>query len=42
MVVCVAFATLLAMTPRREGSMGDTRLSPIALALREAALVGLA
>jgi hypothetical protein len=36
MVICVAFATLLAMTPRREGSMGDTRLSPIALALEEA------
>jgi hypothetical protein len=35
MVVCVGFATLLAMTRRREGSMGDTRLSPIALALRE-------
>jgi Transposase DDE domain len=40
MVVCVAFATLLAMTSRREGSMGDTRLSPIALALREVALDG--
>jgi hypothetical protein len=38
MVVCVGLATLLAMTRRREGSMGDTRLSPIALALREAAL----
>jgi hypothetical protein len=38
MVVCVGFATLLAMTRRREGSMGDTRLSPIALALREATL----
>jgi hypothetical protein len=36
MVVCVAFATLLAKTARREGSMGDTRLSPIALALQEA------
>ena len=36
MVICVAFATLLAKTPRREGSMGDTRLSPIALALEEA------
>lgn len=35
MVVCVAFATLLAKTARREGSMGDTRLSPIALALQE-------
>jgi Transposase DDE domain len=40
MVVCVAFATLLARTARREGSMGDTRLSPIARALREAALDG--
>jgi hypothetical protein len=38
MVVCVGFATLLAMTKRRDGSMGDTRLSPIALALREATL----
>jgi len=36
MVVCVAFATLLAKTARRQGSMGDTRLSPIALALEEA------
>jgi hypothetical protein len=33
MMICVAFATLLAKTPRREGSMGDTRLGPIALAL---------
>jgi hypothetical protein len=40
MVVCLGFATLLAMTHRREGSMGDTRLSPIALALREAVLEG--
>jgi hypothetical protein len=38
MVVCVAFATLLARTPRKEGSMGDTRLGPIAEALRQAAL----
>jgi hypothetical protein len=36
MVVCVALATLLAKTKRREGSMGDTRLSPIAKALEEA------
>lgn len=36
MVICVAFATLLAKTPRREGSMGDTRLGPIALALEQA------
>lgn len=36
LVVCVAFATLLAKTARREGSMGDTRLSPLALALQEA------
>jgi Transposase DDE domain len=36
MVICVAFATLLAKTPRRHGSMGNTRLSPIALALEEA------
>ena len=40
MVICVAFATLLAATPRKEGSLGDTRLGPIALALREAALGG--
>jgi hypothetical protein len=40
MIVCVAFATLLARTARREGSMGDTRLGPIALALQEAALDG--
>jgi hypothetical protein len=40
MVVCVALATLLARTARREGSMGDTRLSPIAQALREVALDG--
>jgi len=40
MVVYVGFATLLAMTARREGSMGETRLSPIAKALREAALDG--
>ncbi len=38
MIVCVGFATLLAMTKRREGSMGDTRLSPIALALSQVAL----
>jgi hypothetical protein len=36
MVVCVALATLLAKTPRREGSMGYTRLGPIAQALQEA------
>jgi hypothetical protein len=36
LVICVALATLLAKTPRREGSMGDTRLGPIALALEEA------
>jgi hypothetical protein len=36
----VGFATLLARTARREGSMGDTRLSPIAKALQEAALEG--
>jgi len=40
MVICVAFATLLAKTPRRDGSMGDTRLSPIALALEEALAEG--
>jgi Transposase DDE domain len=40
MVVYLGFATLLARTARRGGSMGDTRLSPIAKALREAALDG--
>jgi hypothetical protein len=34
MAVCVGLATLLALTPRREGSMGQTRLGPIALALQ--------
>ena len=36
MAVCVAFAVLLAKAPRREGRLGKTRLSPIALALQEA------
>jgi hypothetical protein len=40
LVVCLGMATLLAMTPRREGSMGQTRLSPIAQALREQVLDG--
>jgi hypothetical protein len=40
MAVCVGLATLLARTQRHEGSLGDTRLSPIALALREQALEG--
>jgi Transposase DDE domain len=40
MVVCLAFATLLASTARKDGSMGHTRLGPIAQALREAALDG--
>jgi hypothetical protein len=39
-VVCLGLATLLALTPRREGSLGQTRLSPIAQALRELALDG--
>jgi hypothetical protein len=34
MVVHAAFATLLAMAPRREGTLGKMRLSPIAKALR--------
>lgn len=38
LVVCLAMATLLALTPRREGSMGQTRLSSIAQALRKLAL----
>ena len=33
MVVHAAFATLLARTPRREGTLGQTKLSPIAQAL---------
>jgi Transposase DDE domain len=40
LMVCLGLATLLAMTPRREGSMGQTRLSPIAQALRELARDG--
>ncbi|MFQ5464193.1 MAG: transposase [Phycisphaerae bacterium] len=35
MVVHAAFATLLASAPRREGTLGKMRLSPIAKALRE-------
>jgi Transposase DDE domain len=35
MVVHLAFATLLASTPRREGTLGKLRLSPIAKALHE-------
>lgn len=33
LVVHAAFATLLAMAPRREGTLGQTKLSPIAQAL---------
>ncbi len=33
LVVHAAFATLLAMAPRWEGTLGQTRLSPIAKAL---------
>jgi hypothetical protein len=33
LVVHAAFATLLAMTPRREGTLGQTKLGPIAQAL---------
>lgn len=36
MVVHAGLATLLARTPRREGTLGKLRLSPIAQALREA------
>ena len=35
MIVHAAFATLLAATPRREGTLGKMRLSPIAKALHE-------
>lgn len=37
MVVHAGLATLLAACPRREGTLGQTRLSPIAKALREQA-----
>jgi len=37
MVVHAALATLLAACPRREGTLGQTRLSPIAKALRQRA-----
>lgn len=40
LVVCLVLATLLALTPRREGSLRQTRLSPIAQTLRELALDG--
>jgi hypothetical protein len=40
LVVCLGLATLLAMTARREGSLGGTRLGPIALALQQLALGG--
>ena len=35
MVVHLAFATLLAAAPRREGTLGKLRLGPIAKALRD-------
>ena len=35
MVVHIGLATLLAATPRREGTLGKMRLSPIAKVLRE-------
>jgi hypothetical protein len=35
MVVHAAFATLLASAPRRDGTLGELNLSPIAKALRE-------
>jgi hypothetical protein len=38
LVVQLVFATLLAQAPRWEGRLGQTRLSPIAKALREAPL----
>jgi len=40
MVVHAAFATLLAATPRREGTLGKMRLSPIAKALHERMAAG--
>lgn len=36
MIVHLAFATILASTPRREGTLGKMRLSPIAKALQRA------
>ncbi|MBI4567477.1 MAG: hypothetical protein HY719_03680, partial [Planctomycetes bacterium] len=35
MVVHIAFATLLAAAPRREGTLGKMRLTPIANAIRD-------
>jgi hypothetical protein len=35
MVVHLVFATLLARAPRREGTLGKTRLGPVAKALRD-------
>jgi hypothetical protein len=37
LAVHAAFATLLASAPRREGTLGATRLGPVAEALRAAA-----
>src|SRR3954454_9642909 len=42
MAVHAAFATLLASAPRREGTLGATRLSPVAAALRAAVAAGAA
>jgi hypothetical protein len=36
MIVHAAFATVLAKTPRREGTLGKLNLSPIQKALEEA------
>jgi len=35
MVVQLVFATLLAQAPRGQGTLGQTRLGPLAKALRE-------
>ena len=40
MIVHAAFATLLAVAPRREGTLGKLRLSPIQKALREMPATG--
>ena len=40
LVVCLGLATRLALTPRRQGSRGQTRLRPSAQALRELAVDG--
>lgn len=40
MIVPLTFATLLAKAPRWEGTLGQTRLGPVAPALRAPAAAG--